>query len=351
MHAVNVTFEHCVFAGFFDGLFDLFFHLVNHLFDASRVNSAVGDKLFEGESCDFSSYRIEARQGYDVRSIVDDDVNAGGAFQSSDVSADAADDSAFHFVVRKRNHGHRSFGGVIRRATLNCKADDVFRQFFRVFFCFFFNVFRFLRGVFFHAVDERIVKVLFCLVLGEAGNSFKFQFDALICRFQIFFKKFEFLVLCFQNTFLIVQLILFFVESVVFFVQKVFLLKKALLGALKFSFSFFRFLFEFGAQSVLLFFGLDESLFSEGFGFKLSFLGNSCCFLFRETDFVFGVSAVDDQRDGCTDRQCPDADADKGPRGSGKRYNQIACHCGLSSYIFIKPLGACNGIGFLHTRL
>ena len=48
------------FAGFDDFFFDLFADFGNDFFDACGMDAAVGNKLVQGEACDFAADGVEA---------------------------------------------------------------------------------------------------------------------------------------------------------------------------------------------------------------------------------------------------------------------------------------------------
>ena len=120
-------------AGIVDGLFtrlaDHEVHLgaglVHDLLDAAGMDPAVGDQLRDGEARDLPAHRIEARQDDRLGGVVDDQVDAGGLLEGTDVAALAPDDPALHLVAGEMDDGHGVLGGVVRRDPLHRRHDDL----------------------------------------------------------------------------------------------------------------------------------------------------------------------------------------------------------------------------------
>ena len=122
-----------VYVGFQDGtlalLLDLVFHLtpclVYHFLNAGGVNPAVADELLQGDPGNLPAHMVKAGQGNGLRGIVDDEIHAGKGFQSPDVPALPADNSALHFVIGQRHNGNGSLGNLLRCAFCNGKGNIV----------------------------------------------------------------------------------------------------------------------------------------------------------------------------------------------------------------------------------
>ena len=82
------------------------------LLDAGGVDAAVGDEFFERHAGDLAADHVEGADDDNAGGVVDDDVDAGGFFEGADVSAFAADDAAFHFVVGDADGAGGGFGGM-----------------------------------------------------------------------------------------------------------------------------------------------------------------------------------------------------------------------------------------------
>ena len=65
-----------------------------------------------------------ARNDDGLGSVVDDDVDAGSGFDRADIATFAADDAAFHLVVRQCQYRHGPFGHEFAGQALDCDRDD-----------------------------------------------------------------------------------------------------------------------------------------------------------------------------------------------------------------------------------
>lgn len=125
MEAFEFEFHRGVFAGFDDFFVDLGADFFGDFFDAGGVHSAVGDEAFEGFDGDGLADLVEAGDDDDSGGVVDDDVGAGGFFEGSDVSAFAADDSAFEVVGGDGDGADGGFGGVLVGVSLDRVDEDL----------------------------------------------------------------------------------------------------------------------------------------------------------------------------------------------------------------------------------
>ena len=125
MQIVNTHFEGGLFALFLDGCVDFLLCFFHHLFDSGRMNTAVHNELFQCNSGDFSSDRIEAGKNHCLRCVINDQIHAGQGFNGADVSSFTSDDSSLHFIVRQVHHRYGGFCHVVGSASLNGAGDDV----------------------------------------------------------------------------------------------------------------------------------------------------------------------------------------------------------------------------------
>ena len=146
MQIVNADLEGRLFAFLLDDRVDFLGRLFDHFLDPRRMDAAVYNELFERDTRDLSSDRIEAGQDDRLRCVVDDQIYAGERFDGSDVAALSADDASLHFIIRERDHRNGGFSHMIRRAALNRAGDDVFRLLIRFFLCLGFDLFDHHRG-------------------------------------------------------------------------------------------------------------------------------------------------------------------------------------------------------------
>ena len=94
------------------------------------MDAAVDDELFKRHTGNLATDRFEAGEHDGFRRVVDDEIDAGEIFEGADVAAFAADDTALHLVIWKRNDGNGGFCNMICSAALDGAGDDVARGFF-----------------------------------------------------------------------------------------------------------------------------------------------------------------------------------------------------------------------------
>ena len=127
MHAANSGVVHRLLPRLDDAGIDVRLRLFHDLFDAARVDAAVGDQPLERQAPDLAAHRLEAGHDDRVGRVVDDDVDAGGGLECANVAALAADDPAFHFVRRQQHGRHARFGGLLGGDALDGERDDLLR--------------------------------------------------------------------------------------------------------------------------------------------------------------------------------------------------------------------------------
>ena len=87
--------------------------LLDDLFDARRMDAAVGDQPLDRLLRDLAPIRIEAREDDRAGRVVDDQVDAGGQLERADVAPLAADDAALEIVARQIDDRHGRFDRVL----------------------------------------------------------------------------------------------------------------------------------------------------------------------------------------------------------------------------------------------
>ena len=125
MDAVNADVEGGLLARFADRLVDLLLGLIDHFFDARRMNPPVDDQTLQGQARHFPAHRVEARDDHRLGGIVDDQIDAGGGFDGADVAPFPADNPPFHLVGGQRHHAHRLLGDVVAGIALDCQGQNL----------------------------------------------------------------------------------------------------------------------------------------------------------------------------------------------------------------------------------
>jgi excinuclease ABC subunit B len=80
---------------------------IDHLLDASRMDSPVRDEALQRLFGDGPPDRIEARQDHRLRSIVHDHIDPCRPFEGPDIPSFPANDPPFHLLVRQIDHRDR----------------------------------------------------------------------------------------------------------------------------------------------------------------------------------------------------------------------------------------------------
>ena len=174
MQTIDTSVEGCCFAFFSDRCFHFFSGFFHHFLDTGRMNTAVYDQFFQSQSCDFSSDRIETGQDNCFGCVIDDQIDTSQCFQSTDVSAFTADDTAFHFIIRQLYNRYCCFCHMIYGAALDRICYDLSGAFVRFHFrlafrfldqqsCFVFYI------VFYHSED-----VILRFFGSQTGDTFQF---------------------------------------------------------------------------------------------------------------------------------------------------------------------------------
>ncbi|OLD38046.1 MAG: hypothetical protein AUI83_24235 [Armatimonadetes bacterium 13_1_40CM_3_65_7] len=103
MQAVHPGLKGCPLSLFTDPLIKLALRLLHHFLDAGRVNAPVDDELLQCDLGDLATDGVKRGEGYGFGRVIDDEVDPGKPLKSADVPPLAADDPAFHVVVRQGN--------------------------------------------------------------------------------------------------------------------------------------------------------------------------------------------------------------------------------------------------------
>ena len=230
--AMLIRLENSGFTGLANLVFDFLLRLLDHLFDAGRVDAAVVNQAFDCQAGDFTANRVKSGHNDGFGRIVDDDVHARRRFQRADVAALAADDAALHIVVRQSNDGHGAFRHMVGGTLLNCQRDDVARLFLRFFLGARFNVAhrrrRVVEGFLLHTVDDDLLRFVLrhggdalqlCVLLGDKG-------------FRLIVQAGGVLLLAFHQVAALLQVVLAVIKAVRTLVQRRFALHQTIFAPL-----------------------------------------------------------------------------------------------------------------------
>src|SRR6266550_3180496 len=127
VHAANAGVVHGLLARLDDARVHVGLRLLHDLFDAARMDAAVGDQPLERQAADLAAHRLEAGHDDRIGRVVDDDVDAGGGLERANVAALAPDDAALHFVGRQQHGRHARLGRLLGGDPLDRERDDLLR--------------------------------------------------------------------------------------------------------------------------------------------------------------------------------------------------------------------------------
>ena len=127
MQIVDSDIEGDPLSGFLDDRIHLRPHLLDDLFDPTRMDAAVGDQSLQGKARHFPAHRIEAGKHDRLRRVIDNQVYSCRRLDRPNVSSLPADDSSLHLIIRKVDHRDRVFGHIITCVALDRIRDDLTR--------------------------------------------------------------------------------------------------------------------------------------------------------------------------------------------------------------------------------
>ena len=163
---MHTNFQQRGFPFLLDHHFDFLLGLFHHLFDSGGMNPSIHNQLFKRNSCDFSSDRIEGRQNYRFRSIVDNQIHTGQRFQRSDIAALTSNDSSLHLIVGKLDNGYGSLRHMVSRTSLNGGNHILSGLLVRLFFCAGFHILNHNGRFMLYFIFNNFQQVIFCLFGG-----------------------------------------------------------------------------------------------------------------------------------------------------------------------------------------
>ena len=119
VQAAHTGLKHRLFARFLQDLVHLLAGLLHHLLDTGRVDAAIDNQLGQRDPGDLAPDGVEARKRHRFRRVVDDQVDARGLLQRTDVSSLAADETTLHLIIGQRNGGDCGLCNYISSQALN----------------------------------------------------------------------------------------------------------------------------------------------------------------------------------------------------------------------------------------
>ena len=174
MHAMGTHIKSGLLTGLLDLDIQVFRNLGNHLLNTGWMNPAVGNKLQQGKTRDLTTDRIKTGQDNRLRCIINNNINAGGGFNSPNVSSFPADDPPLHFFVGQRYHGDGLVGNIITGIPGHGKGKNILTLPVRLKFHLIFDETQPFSRIHPGFTFNRLHKLFFSLITPNTGNLFKF---------------------------------------------------------------------------------------------------------------------------------------------------------------------------------
>src|SRR4030095_3626767 len=86
VNAMNADIENSFLTRLADRFFDFLFRFAPYTFHSAPVNSAIRNKLVQGQPRDLAPNRVVSRNDHGLRRVVDDQVNSRRGFEGADIS-------------------------------------------------------------------------------------------------------------------------------------------------------------------------------------------------------------------------------------------------------------------------
>src|SRR3984957_16907445 len=187
MDSVDADFDDRALTGLANRFLDLLLGLAHDFLDPARMNATVRDELHQRDARNFAANRVVARNHDRLRCIVDNDIDAGGCLDRTDVAAFAADDTALHLVVGQRYYRDRALGDELACQPLDRNCDDSLGAAVSLFARFFFDDSNVLGSVGARRSDHLVHQRALGFLAGQAGDSFELGPSLVDMRLQYFF--------------------------------------------------------------------------------------------------------------------------------------------------------------------
>ena len=163
--------ESSLFACFLNFLLNFFLCFFNHFFDTGRMNTTIVNQFFQSNAGNFTTNRIKAGNNNSFRSIVDNQVDTGQSFQSADVTTFTTDNTAFHFIIGQTYNRNSSFCNMVSGTTLDSQRNNLASFLISLILCLLLQILNQHCGLMFNLVLQRLQKLLFSFVTGQAGQT------------------------------------------------------------------------------------------------------------------------------------------------------------------------------------
>ena len=127
MYAVHARIECRLLAHFAHMGIHLLLALLHHVLNAGRMNAAVLNKPLESHLRDLTAQRAVRGKNDGLRSVIDNEVHAGGRLKGAYITPFTADYAAFHVLARQGDGRHGLLAHIIAGIALDSTGKDFLR--------------------------------------------------------------------------------------------------------------------------------------------------------------------------------------------------------------------------------
>ena len=125
MNSVHARFKYRLLTRLLDGCVHITASLLYHFLNLCRVNTSVCNQLFKCEPCNLPAYGVKARNGDNLRRIIDNKLNARESFYRADISTLSTDYPSLHFLIGQADNGYCHLADVVSGTALNRNGKNV----------------------------------------------------------------------------------------------------------------------------------------------------------------------------------------------------------------------------------
>ena len=119
MESMNTQVYCCTLTRLNDFVVKLFLYLGHNLLNTCGMDTAVSHQLVKRQTAYLTADRIKSGDNDAFRRVVNDNLDAAGSLQSTDVTSLTTNDTAFHLIVVNMKHADRSLNSGLGSNALN----------------------------------------------------------------------------------------------------------------------------------------------------------------------------------------------------------------------------------------
>ena len=278
---MNTSIKGCLLTGFLNTLLHLTAGLFNHFLDSCWMNTAIGNKLFQCDTCHLTANWIKTGKDNSLWGVINNQVNTSHGFKSANIATLTANDTALHFIVWQSNNGNRSLCHMISSTTLNCQRNDIscllFSLILGLLLIFLNHYGLFMLQLFFHLCQQHVLG----LFRRKTGNTLQLLL-------LLFMQLRNLSLALFQLGLPGSKVLLLLLQSINLAVKIFFLLNYTALMALNLGATLTSILIKLLTKTMDILLRLQQLHFLCCFTFFLSITNDTLCFFLSRTNLLLG---------------------------------------------------------------